>query len=127
MSAHVLHFCGQTNPIERNDMKTNGKRINALGNQLDDAIRTKVRIYDNGGKTLDRYTSLYLFDPVRPGTYGSRSMSSQPYYGIGCYGEAMPGRHLGRRVQLNDMPADCQRVIRSDVSAYLSAVHAASA
>ncbi|WP_413460659.1 hypothetical protein [Herbaspirillum huttiense] len=108
-------------------MKINAKRINPPGNQIDDAIRTKVRLYDNGGKTLDRYTSLYLFDPVRPGAYGSRSMNSQPYQGIGCYGEAMPGRHLGRRVQLNDMPGDCQRLIRSDVSAYLSAVHSAAA
>lgn len=73
-----------------------------------------VRAYDNGGKTIDRYTAVFLdFPDHRPGTYFALGMSDQPFHplGVGCSTSAMPGRHLGRRVRIEDLPRDCQQLI----------------
>ncbi|AET95309.1 hypothetical protein BYI23_E001480 (plasmid) [Burkholderia sp. YI23] len=86
-------------------------------------IAKKVRIYDNGGQTADRYTAVYMFEPERNGLFGARGMDANPYHpqGIGMCCTAVPGRHLGRRVGLSDMPEACQRLIRNDVQSFLQA------
>ncbi|QBP14412.1 hypothetical protein DDF84_032345 (plasmid) [Cupriavidus metallidurans] len=84
-------------------------------------ISKQVRLYDNGGKTLDRYTAVYLFDRERTGMYGARGMNESPFHGIGAYCSAAPGRHLGRRVSLADLPSDCQRLVRTDVGSFIAA------
>lgn len=66
-------------------------------------------IHDNGGKTLDRYTVL------TDERWGSRTKES--FYSLGLneggngfsqWSEAMPGRHLGKRVKFEDLSADTQ-------------------
>lgn len=78
----------------------------------------RVRLYDNGGKTADRYTAVYLDHVERGGMYGCRGMSSDPFHpqGVGMYGAAMPGRHLGRRISWEDLPAPCRRAVEADLS-----------
>lgn len=74
-----------------------------------------MRIYDNGGKTLDRYTVLYMDDPQGDGSFGGRGMNSAPFHGIGYYITGTPGRHLGKRIKLEDLPEDCQKLIKQDM------------
>lgn len=78
----------------------------------------QVRIYDNGGKSFDRYTAVYMFEPeTRPNTFGARGMSKHPFspQGFGCYVSATPGRHLGKRIEFSDLPIDCQKLVLQDL------------
>lgn len=76
-----------------------------------------VKIYDNGGKSFDRYTAVYMQFPEGRGLYAARGMSERPYHpqGFGQYCTAMPGRHLGRRIAFDALPPDCQRLVLSDL------------
>ena len=78
-----------------------------------------IRCYDNGGKTADRFTVVYLGKPERArNTFAARGMDSTPFHpqGIGMSCTAVPGRHLGLRVNLKDLPADCQQLVRADLA-----------
>jgi hypothetical protein len=79
-----------------------------------------MRIYDNGGRTFDRYTIL----PDRwtrgqsrrtPGglLWEGTAASEHPYHpqGFGQHVEAMAGPHLGKRITLADLPPDVQRFV----------------
>ena len=79
----------------------------------------KVRIYDNGGKTFDRYTAVYMDQSEGRGLYAARGMSENPFHpqGFGQYCSAMAGRHLGRRIPFEALPTDCQRAVMLDVAA----------
>ena len=76
-----------------------------------------VRIYDNGGKTADRYTVVFMAQPQSRGLYSCISMSEQPFHpqGVGQHCSAMPGSHLGKRVALSQLPADCQAMVIRDL------------
>lgn len=69
-------------------------------------------IWDNGGKTVDRYT--VAFDAAvieaNPGFVGMLSMSSNPTHpqGFSMWTEGAPGRHLGRRLKWKDLPLNIQ-------------------
>lgn len=78
------------------------------------------RVYDNGGKTADRFTALYPFEDYShapDGMYAAVGMDETPFHpqGIGSHCGAMPGSHLGRRVAFEVLPVDCQRLIRQDI------------
>ena len=77
-----------------------------------------IRIYDNGGKTVDRYTVVYMNIQEGPGLYGCRGMSEHPFHpqGFGMYGSAMPGRHLGKRIAFEQLPQDCQKLVEQDLA-----------
>ena len=82
-------------------------------------MNANIRCYDNGGKTYDRFTVVYMDEPDnRPNIYASRGMSEDPFHplGFGQMAMAMPGRHLGRRVAFESLPADCQRLVRQDLA-----------
>jgi hypothetical protein len=83
--------------------------------------RKTCRIYDDGGKTADRYTVVYRVVRLSDGT------RYYPYTGMGCtpfaptgicqHGEARTpidrpsGKHLGKRIAFESLNEDCQRVI----------------
>ena len=78
-----------------------------------------IRCYDNGGRSADRYTVIYMDAPEhRPGTFGARGMDDRPFHpqGFGMYCDAMPGRHIGRRVLFSTLPPDCQRAVLQDLT-----------
>jgi len=78
----------------------------------------KIRIYDNFGKTADRYTVVYMGCPERRHRmFESVGMDSTPFHPMGIcqHGPATPGRHLGRRIKFEDLPKDCQKVVRRDL------------
>lgn len=76
------------------------------------------RCYDNGGKTVDRYTVVYMDSPeYQRGTFESVGMSANPFHPLGVcqHSAAMPGRHLGRRIAFDTLPDDCKAVVRRDL------------
>jgi hypothetical protein len=81
-----------------------------------------LEIRDNGGKTFDRYTVVY--DSVEGMTsagealYWSVGMSSDPFHpqGFGQHGEAMRGKHLGKKIKFTQLPPDCQQLVRQDLA-----------
>ena len=77
----------------------------------------RVRCYDNGERTCDRFTVVYLDEPERGrGLYACVAMNAAPFHpqGFGQHSTAMVGRHLGRRIRFAKLPADCQRLVRQD-------------
>lgn len=77
-----------------------------------------IRIYDNSGKTFDRYTVVFMDQPEKQsGVYAAVGMSTHPFspQGFGQHCSAMPGRHLGRRIQFNELPKDCQALTLQDL------------
>ena len=76
-----------------------------------------IRCYDNGGTTIDRYTVVYLDQPERAAnTFAAVAMSGEPFHpqGFGQHTTAQPGQHLGKRVTLASLPADCQKLVLQD-------------
>lgn len=79
--------------------------------------RGSVRIYDNGGKTVDRYTAVYLDQPERqPGVFACVAMSANPFHpqGFGQHSTAVLGRHLGRVISRAELPQDCRLLLNSE-------------
>lgn len=84
-----------------------------------------VRIYDNGGKTFDRYTAVFMsLERERDGTYQARGMSADPFSGFGQWCSAMPGRHLGKRITFDQLPCACQQLLVQDLDAIRDALAA---
>ena len=89
---------------------------------MPNGIPRKIRIYDDGGKTIDRYTVVFT------GNYKGRNgcdyvgMSEHPYHpqGFGQHGwsEMRIDRpkygHLGKKIKFTDLPKDCQRAVIDD-------------
>lgn len=74
------------------------------------------RLYDNAldNRTADRYTLIFMDDPGPAGdnTFGAFGFDEDPTHpqGIGMHCVAMPGRHLGRRIGLKDLPDRARQV-----------------
>jgi len=79
-----------------------------------------VICYDNGGKSADRYTVVYLDAPERsPKTYlclGMNRLPFHPHQGICMLGSAMVGRHLGQRIPFAGLPDDCRKAVLQDLA-----------
>lgn len=77
---------------------------------------TTLRIYDNGGRSFDRYT---IIPPRNAGpdyreraplTWSAIAASAHPFHpqGFGQHVSAVPGSHLGRRIGWDELPPDVQ-------------------
>ena len=89
-----------------------------------------VRCYDNGGKSIDRYTVVFTqtskFDPMLRGGCVYLSMSAAPFHpqGFGQHGESHTiidrptYGHLGKRISFQELPEDCQRLVLTDYQAF---------
>jgi len=78
-----------------------------------------IACYDDGGKSADRYTVVYLDAPERsPKTFLCLGMNHEPFHpmGIGQHGSAMVGRHLGRRIPFAALPDDCRKAVLQDLA-----------
>ena len=78
----------------------------------------EIRCYDNGGKTFDRYTVVYMSFLDSRNNYSCVGMSEHPFHaqGFGQHSSAKPGRHLGRRINFEELPPDCQKLVKQDLS-----------
>jgi hypothetical protein len=83
-----------------------------------------IRCYDNGGKTLDRYTVVYTghYTQNTGGQFWDVCMNASPFHpqGIGQHGESSypidrpTYGHLGKKIKFNQLPEDCQKLVLSD-------------
>jgi hypothetical protein len=89
-----------------------------------DGVPRKVRIYDNGGETADRYTVVFTgrYRDKTMGEFWSLGMSGAPFHpqGVGMH-STHPRQidyptygHLGKKISFVDLPEDCQRLVFSD-------------
>lgn len=76
-------------------------------------------IYDNGGKTWDRYSVYYsdrkAWGEDRPKMWPMVGMSLNPFQGFGQHGSGMLGRHNGKRIAFEDLPKECQKLVNRDL------------
>ena len=87
-----------------------------------------VRIYDNGGKTYDRYTVVF----TRPEKFGMKGqtifvgMSHDPFYPQGfCQHGALDKPidrpsygHIGKKIGFDALPEDCRKVVINDYQCF---------
>lgn len=76
-------------------------------------MKSNVRIYDNNEASLDRYTAVFMNRKERNTPYfEALGFDAAPYQGIGMHVSAMAGRHLGKRIKLENLPnADCRQFV----------------
>lgn len=85
---------------------------------IDNSVPRKIRCYDNGGQTADRYTVVFTggYRKKTSGSFWYLGMSCAPFHpqGIGMHGESdvqidRPAySHLGKKIQFGQMTADAQ-------------------
>jgi hypothetical protein len=90
-----------------------------------------VRCYDDGGKTLDRYTVVFTGRYKDRPKWGERGhceylgMSENPFspQGFGQHGDDPSAidrptySHLGKRIKFADLPPNCQNCVKQDYRA----------
>lgn len=71
-----------------------------------------LQIWDNGGKTLDRYTVFKAYERGRINYQGCKVFPaiSASFYGGGVYMhvEASKGKHLGKRIKFEELDTELQ-------------------
>lgn len=81
-----------------------------------------VLIFDNGGKTADRFTVCFPWDknPQAGTIVACVGMGETPFApnGFCQHSNAMVGEHLGKRINYVDLNNDCAKVIRNELAAY---------
>jgi hypothetical protein len=85
---------------------------------LESINRLPVICYDNGGKTIDRYTVVFAQDRISiHNIYGCLAMSDNPasYDGFCQHSECVLGDHLGERISFYALPTYCQTAVRRDL------------
>lgn len=103
-------------------MNTKQLAMKKLLKQVSNPRNRTIRCYDNGGKTADRYTVVYLREPESrfsvPKTFAEVGMSPNPFHpqGLGQNCTARPGKHLGKRISFSDLPKDCQTLVLTDLN-----------
>ena len=80
-----------------------------------------LAIYDNGGKTIDRYTVYYDFiEQEKNGKvfYNCLCMSENPfhYMSVCQHSSGMLGRHNGKRITFEQLPEDCQKIVNNELT-----------
>jgi len=79
-------------------------------------IRPNIRIYDNKGATMDQITVVFMDEPERgANNYQALSMSWNAV-AVCQHITAMPGRHLGKRIQFDDLHENCKQAIYNHYS-----------
>ena len=76
-----------------------------------------VAIYDNGGKTTDRYTVYFNTKDKRENWYPCLAMNNYPFdpQGFCQHSSGLLGRHNGKRIAFSELPLDCQKAVRQDL------------
>jgi len=80
-----------------------------------------IRIYDNGGKSADRYT-LVVPSIDEPGKLDMYGFNEDPYYPLGfgqyagSYHRMGSYSHLGKLIQFEDLPDQAQRYVRETLT-----------
>ena len=79
-------------------------------------VKIKIMaVYDNQGKSLDRYTVVLHEFADAENHYTCLAMSSNPTHpqGIGLHSSCKMGKHMGKRIKFYQLPSECQIVVKS--------------
>ena len=80
---------------------------------IGDAEKLKIQsVYDNGGKTIDRYTITFY------GTNMMLGLSSDPDFsqGVSNWGEGIKGKHLDKKISFKKLPKNIQKHVMRRIS-----------
>jgi len=74
-------------------------------------------IYDNHGRTYDRYTVFYS-ESGWNSLYHYVAMSGNPNHpqGFCQHGEGIPGPHCGTEITFDSLPIACQEIVKKELS-----------
>lgn len=84
-------------------------------------MKSNVRIYDNGGETYDRYTAVFMDQPFnhhsRGKTFMALGFNDDPFHplGFGQHCSAVPGKHLGKRITLEQLPKKARKFVQQNI------------
>lgn len=82
---------------------------------------SRIRIYDNGGKTVDRYT-LVVPSVNEPGKLDMYGFNDNPFHpqgfgqSAGSYDKMGSYSHLGKLISYDDLPEQAQRFVRQEIT-----------
>ena len=77
----------------------------------------RIRCWDNGGTTADRYTVAWPAPGARQGDAAECvQMGAVPFFlgGLGTHGRCLTGRRLGRRIAFADLPRRCRDLVERE-------------
>lgn len=77
----------------------------------------RLRIFDNRGKTNDRYTIVFMRRDVRyvAGCLFRQAVGADQHGSFYQHTECMVGKHLGLRIKLDDCPQWLQQAIQAEL------------
>ena len=104
----VVGECGQAVPL----VQSEGQLYQGTTSDSQGPLYSKIdlKIYDNGGRSMDRYT-VYFNDTE------CLAMSENPFHplGFGQHSTGKIGPHNGQEIKFSDLPPDCQRAVLKDL------------
>ena len=83
-----------------------------------EGLTDNIAVYDNGGKTLDRYTVTFKTSDSNMFI----SMSEDPRHPCGVYSHDEDSKpidepthdHIGKKIEFSDLPEPCQAIVIED-------------
>ena len=104
--------------------KTPFKGLSRTERLLPGGVPRYIRVYDNGGETIDRYTVVFTgrYRHKTGGWSWHLGMSGAPFHPQGFVQRgSSPQRidwpayeHLGKKIKFANLPDDCQKLVRND-------------
>ena len=80
-------------------------------------MRSKIRVYDDGGKSIDRYT-LVIPNEDELGKLDMWGFDENPFYPLGfgqyagSYDKAHSYSHLGKLIPIDSLPSQAQEYVK---------------
>jgi hypothetical protein len=85
-----------------------------------------VRCYDKGEKVFERYTVVYMDQPliissnIKYFLFNSITMSKEPLSKEGCFKQTCTNitdgwRKIGKRIPFYGLPCECQKLVEKDI------------
>ena len=73
-------------------------------------LYSKITVYDNGGRSMDRYTVYF-------NNAECLSMSEDPFFpaGVCLHGAGKIGPHNGKEIAFSELPEDCKKAVLQNI------------
>jgi len=78
--------------------------------------RPRIRIFDYGPETFDRYMVVFLDQPQGNGAFAALAMSEDPKHpqGVCLHVEARLDAQLGHEIDIEALPRQCREVLAEE-------------
>ena len=103
-------YFGTARPANMREITT--EEYEAQDKRLAAEMMGITSIWDNGGKTADRY-SVVTKEPAGGGNFMILGLSDDCYSpgGVNMFGDGKPGPHLGKKIKFEDLPSRVQACV----------------